>query len=569
MSEFKRAKMTGWYDPVQLGRTAVEVFISTIFGRHADRRLLEPLAPPGTAIPDPFHDFSTMTGDEFWFDYVSDVGDGFNATYTMAYHLTEPILELGGEQTKPGQILVFGGDEVYPIAHKDFYKHKLEGPYGAAKPDKTADDEGAPTVFAVPGNHDWYDSLVQFSRIFIDSSTFCGWKAGQDRSYFAIKLPAGWWLFGTDMQLGSSLDTPQLDYFKRAMTHVQDGERIILCNAEPHWITAAMYPDDPNYNNRNMGYFEGGVLKRKVAVYVAGDRHYYRRHEEVSNGKTIIPADSPSKVQKIAAGGGGAFLHPTHKENIGKIGRRHLFDLRKSYPEPDESATLNWWNLAFLLKNWRFGILTGILYVLTARAFLSDLGKYDWKDFFMAFRTVFHDALTEPFALFWVIAFLGGFILFTDTSSKRYKWIAGPIHGLAHLGGIFLVGWRVSYYWAPGVGLNYNSIRELLIAAVLIFIGGFIIGPVIMGIYLLISLNVFGRHHNEAFSALKIEDYKNFVRFKIEKNGDLVIYPVGVKKAIKKWKDGDNNGRKIVPAAMSEDNKAKLIEPAIRFVKPL
>lgn len=47
---------------------------------------------------------------------------------------------------------------------------------------------------------------------------------------------------------------------------------------------------------------------------------------------------------------------------------------------------------------------------------------------------------------------------------------------------------------------------------------------------------VMGRHHNEAFSALKIKGYKNFLRFKIGRDGDLRIYPVGVKKVIKTWR---------------------------------
>src|SRR5262249_34552931 len=154
------------------------------------------------------------------------------------------------------------------------------------------------------------------------------WKTYQNRSYFAIKLPAGWWLFGTDMQLGSSLDKAQIEYFKEVMKDVRAEDKIILCNAEPHWITEKMYEGDPAYNNRNMGYFEGGILKGKVAIYVAGDRHYYRRHEETQNGKTIIDPDSECKVQKIVAGGGGAFLHPTHREGVDEIGKRHKFALK-------------------------------------------------------------------------------------------------------------------------------------------------------------------------------------------------------------------------------------------------
>src|SRR5919199_6767138 len=43
-SENQRAKMVGWYDPVQLIRTGAEVLISSIFGKYADQRLLQALA---------------------------------------------------------------------------------------------------------------------------------------------------------------------------------------------------------------------------------------------------------------------------------------------------------------------------------------------------------------------------------------------------------------------------------------------------------------------------------------------------------------------------------------------
>jgi hypothetical protein len=51
----------------------------------------------------------------------------------------------------------------------------------------------------------------------------------QNRSYFALKLINGWWLFGTDMQLGSALDTPQIEYFTEVMKKLALDDRIILC----------------------------------------------------------------------------------------------------------------------------------------------------------------------------------------------------------------------------------------------------------------------------------------------------------------------------------------------------
>jgi hypothetical protein len=50
--------------------------------------------------------------------------------------------------------------------------------------------------------------------------------------------------------------------------------------------------------------------------------------------------------------------------------------------------------------------------------------------------------------------------------------------------------------------------------------------PTVMGSYLLIALNSFGRHWNEAFSSLRIEDHKGFLRLKIDATGRLTVYPI-------------------------------------------
>ncbi len=75
------------------------------------------------------------------------------------------------------------------------------------------------------------------------------------------------------------------------------------------------------------------MLQNRVAVFIAGDRHYYRRHEDTKTGK-----------QKITAGGGGAFLHPTHNENVTRIGKWELYDLKASFPDPKISEKLGWLN---------------------------------------------------------------------------------------------------------------------------------------------------------------------------------------------------------------------------------
>ena len=71
-----------------------------------------------------------------------------------------------------------------------------------------------PALFAVPGNHDWYDGLTAFLRFFCQGGWVGGWKTEQRRSYFAVKLPQRWWLLGIDIQFDTYIDAPQIDYFR-------------------------------------------------------------------------------------------------------------------------------------------------------------------------------------------------------------------------------------------------------------------------------------------------------------------------------------------------------------------
>ena len=72
-----RHGMVGWYDPKVLLQSAWMLTLSNIFGRHSDPRLIEALARQ----PQGAFDFAA---DEVGFDFVSDVGDGFNPTYAIA-----------------------------------------------------------------------------------------------------------------------------------------------------------------------------------------------------------------------------------------------------------------------------------------------------------------------------------------------------------------------------------------------------------------------------------------------------------------------------------------------------
>ncbi len=634
MKDDSRPPMVCWYNPVQLAKTGVELVVSTILGQHLDRRLSESVALDADHEA-AFYDFSERPEEDFWLDYISDVGDGWNATHTLAYYLSRPELHLrvrdinepasSPELTKRGRILVLGGDEVYPTASDEEYKKRLVHPYQTAF---ARSAEGvSPSVFAVPGNHDWYDSLASFTRLFMEKGAdglrrFCGWQTHQNRSYFAVKLPHGWWLLGTDMQLNSALDGPQVDYFRRVVAQMQEDDRIILCHAEPHWVYAKMWESDGNADNHSLRRFEAEILQRRARVYIAGDLHHYRRHEHDFN-----------QTQRITAGGGGAFLHPTHGLDVSRVGQDFVCDLKKSYPDENESRKLCWANFLFPFLNPAFGILTGLLYLAGARAFVpagaGDAGASFGKDFVQTITTI----VAEPAAFFWAILLVGGFWLFTDTHSKPYRFIAGALHGLAHLvATIFLAWWATQLvsskvsawpqllglgacwllcalagWWLfhdphkvfdrllPGVifglafaaatlalnvylleiaqsnaaGKGISTIPRLLIGGVVVFAGGWFWGSFIMGVYLFISLNDFKRHYNEAFSSFMCPHWKNFVRMRIDPQGTLTIFPVGVRRVATKWRNVNTAKRLEIIPEDGSGSGPELIEPPIIVPKTL
>jgi Calcineurin-like phosphoesterase len=602
----KQLPMVGWYHPPQLAKTGIEVAVSTIFGRHSDHRLVEAMAAGDHE--DDFFDYScyyrddgkevceldpTRPRDSIWIDYVGDVGDGWNSTYAVAYHLAKPTATFTytdqktgkkwspPEPTKRGAVMVFGGDEVYPTASREEYDQRLVVPYDTALHDS---GEDCPHVFAIPGNHDWYDSLVAFTRLFTARPWFAGWRTRQTRSYFALKLPHNWWLLGTDLQLGSDIDKPQMEYFEKLAARMDEvtkktGEpaRVIVCHAEPHWIRAAQYGgDDPNYNESNLKLLEKR-LGTSIAVFIAGDLHHYRRHES-----------EDKSTQKITAGGGGAFLHPTHYGRRGKSldtliekdlkENERKFKLRGCFPSTDDSRRACWWNLAFPYMKGNgsrtFGLMTAVLYLLlTLPISLNAALLNDHAHFHQITYTAIRDIFGSALSVFLIVAIFFGFIFFTDTHSKLYKWVMGGLHGVAHIlaaffiaiGAVLLTGlmttgdWILHIPWFGGFSFPVDTRIPLLM--LLIIVGGFVLGSFIMGLYLLVSLNYFGRHGNEAFSSLGIQDWKNFLRLHINKDGDLTIYPIGIRTVPRKWrKTRDGSLSRMEPDPDDPATQPELIE---------
>ncbi|HET8577526.1 MAG TPA: calcineurin [Methylomirabilota bacterium] len=512
-----RHGMVGWYEPGLWLSTGVQVLVSTLLGQRFDYRIME-----DTAGEQPVFDYSSWEQQRnesgnppaFCFDYLADTGDGWNSTHAVASLVAQEELSLGATRLPRGRFLVVGGDEVYPCASKQSYAERLVAPFEAALP--TTGLTG-PEVFAVPGNHDWYDGLVSFSRLFTPGRWLGGWATVQSRSYFAIKLPYRWWLWAVDIQLESDIDLGQREYFSEVVgPRLRQGDRVILASAEPDWI----YGDirDPAVES-NLAFLEEQIIeprRAEVYVWVAGDLHHYRRHQQVDNPRR----------HRIVCGGGGAYLVPTHQSMFGPTGnisRRTVevgqvrFEQQCAFPSPATSWRLSFLNLFFLLKNWRLGLLTGPVYAMATwlqpaepidlTAFLSDRVRLAWG-----------------IAVFVVASFFASRSGQGGRDGRAFRLVGGVVHAAAHIALALFIA-----YLSAGLCRDLqNPLHRLLGSFALNLLGGAVLGPILLGLYLLVGSNLFGAHMDEAFSALRIQDYKSFLRFRIQPDGSLEIFPVGL-----------------------------------------
>ena len=516
----KPAKMTGWFNPDVLAQSASMMAMANIFGRHSDTRLIEALGSQPQGIFDYRQRADAVTGD-FWVDYVADLGDGWNSTYAIADAMSRETLQ----DTCAGQVLVMGGDQVYPYPSREAYARRTEGPYTAAYSDRKA----RPDIFAIPGNHDWFDSLISFSRLFCRPERgFAGCATRQTRSYFALQLPRDWWLIGIDLQLGADFDEPQIRYFQQVSQQMPANANVILCVPEPLWVYELMYPRYDAYNARTLEYFANEVLRRRVSVRIAGDLHFYKRHADAAGAQAII------------SGGGGAYLLPSHRPATPEL--RKGFTQQAAYPDSAVSSRLAWRNLLFPFLNPKAGWLFAIIYALSAWIASSRLNFPDIEEFSQALRSVLAAAVRDPILGVWLIMVVAGILFFTDTHSRVYRVLGGGLHAIAHLLAALTLAWGSMRFTVVVLGMDYGHPFQLLSAGLMTFLGGALVGGLVMGLYLLLSIGVFGRHSNEAYCSLRIQDYKQWLRLRIDRDGVLTGWCLALDRVPRSWKD-DATGR--------------------------
>ena len=537
---FEKQKMVAWFNPVCLFEIAARVLISIIFGHYSDKREIQ-------AALNKSKTHSYKDDNELWFDYVSDIGDGWNSTFTMAKILGEEQLTAQdpnkqSHHTQRGRFLIMGGDEVYPSPSRDAYRNRTIGPYRAALP--WVDNEAqAPHLYALPGNHDWYDGLTSFTRLFCQQRWIGGWQTQQSHSYFAIQLPNKWWLFAIDLQLGADIDKPQLDYFERMISNLQSGAHVILASASPTWIFDSL---SGGSEHENICYIEKRLKSQdaNISVNIAGDLHHYAHY-----------ADTKQDRHKFTAGGGGAFLHGTHllpkklRLNEASGNNDYQLDEESLFPSRRTSHRLMRNCLGFAVKNWPMSLFFGVYFSLTfwiiktANYFLlPKLASITptWlsapiKGICHFGRALLYSPASSALFVMLVLAMIAFCQPNPEKSSKKMRFkkvILGGLHGLSHLILFMLLS---LFFIQINESVFNESNRGWLLIPQLIVVGGFMQAS-LFGLYLYLSGRFFNAHIQEAFSCHPIEDYKNFLRFHIHSDGKLTIYPMGIKKVEKNWR---------------------------------
>ena len=539
--------MTGWFNPILLIKLLWRVIVSDLFGQYADRRLM--VAALDSATREEIqkrHDLTAKlpkdSSGAVWIDFVADLGDGFDSSYAIAYLLAQKDITIDGMTLPRGGALFMGGDEVYPTSGRDDYNIKMRAPFQFAFPNQKKSNEHPP-IFAIPGNHDWYDGLVNFLAFFARKkpTDIGNWRTEQKRSYFAAKLTDQCWIWAIDIALVADMDQPQADYFVAVAEGMPQGANVILCSAEPGW-----YKVDSN-SYRTLGYAawiaENAGKALRIPLVLSGDTHHYARYS--SNHGT----------QYVTSGGGGAFLHGTHQLPTKIMAtwlrfKNETLKLEKCHPEMATSRKLLISDFAFSFLNYGFSAVLGGVYAAMGYV-LSLVPRLD-------LAVISYFVLSAGFVGYSAYQEKGGTRVITLSLVHSF------FHFLALVALTYCVVQADTALWSLRMdGLWWAWMLALAVPN--IFLGGLVAGT-IFGANLFFTCRYANMNHNDAFSAMRLDSYRHFLRIKIV--GDqLQIYPLGVDTVPSRheWIDNPEGGSD--PSASyflpPKNFKVRLIEPPI------
>jgi len=256
-----------------------------------------------------------IASSDFSFIVIGDTGEGDASQHV----LRDQLLTVAGRPDV--RFLVISSDVVYPNGSMIDYEAKFWLPFkGVTKP-----------VYAIPGNHDWYDALEAFLATFLDaesarlsmraraeadlrltSTTDARIEqliadAAQLRSDYNV--PTGFQrapffeiqterfaLVGIDTGIVKRIDELQWQWLEAALSRAR-GKSIMAVVGHPFYAGGG----DTTAGNADFTRLKQRLLDGGATILMAGDTHDLEYYVEP-------PAANRSTIHYIVNGGGGAYL---------------------------------------------------------------------------------------------------------------------------------------------------------------------------------------------------------------------------------------------------------------------
>lgn len=458
-------------------------------------------------------------GRDVYIDFVADTGDDAAVSRAVArlvfaaYEVPDPDAPQSFVVIPRGDVLLFGGDTAYPVATAEEIMSRVIGPWNSVL-DELPDDGRARVLLGIPGNHDWFDGLDGFARMFrrpaggspappssdVVSPTMlehyaawareflrggtvpkpralvlAGYTPVQNASYFALPLAPGIEMLGVDRQL-TSLDLRQ-QLFLGSYYRERAPSAVLAVLPDPVYHFGV-----PSRSGTDMvESLQLDPVRRDVFV-LTGDIHHYERLEQ-------------GRALHVIAGGGGAFLHPAR---IAKGGTTPA----ALWPGVAQSRALLR-EVPWKLLLGRAGFLPHFgLLVLFALAFLISRQVYAFTGFAVAasiLTTLFIGAL---------YALIGGV-------QRRLSVL--PIALAAALLTVLLTIGITGFVDAGLAGLEPLAPLKWLFGAAAM-LAGVSFGTFVFGAYLAL-LTLLGYENTQAFTVLDHPGFKHFVRLRVRADG--------------------------------------------------
>jgi 3',5'-cyclic AMP phosphodiesterase CpdA len=257
------------------------------------------------------------SAERFSFIVIGDTGEGDASQLVLKDSL------LRAASAEDVRFIVVSSDVVYPTGAMKDYESRFWLPFkGVTKP-----------VYAIPGNHDWYDALEGFVATFFEpesariamrarieadggvSSTtdarieeFIGRAAFLRRQYgvptgaqaapfFQVQTPS-FALFAVDTGVLRGVDAEQLAWLRAAL-EASRGKLIMAVLGHPFFAGG----HDVARDDQEFTVLRDLLRAHDVRIVMAGDTHDLEYYEEPLNGRS-----GPVTVHHWVNGGGGAYL---------------------------------------------------------------------------------------------------------------------------------------------------------------------------------------------------------------------------------------------------------------------